>query len=797
MAEQGKSNAATASGQRIKSVALTGLGIAFLIFFWLFFFWDVLITRDHLIPFDLIDQHYMIQVFIHQALVDGTSPIWAPEILSGYPIVADPLAALFYPPNYLMHLFTPGEFLPYYRLEVQATLHYLWAAIGMYLLAYRLTGARAGAVIAALVFAFGGFFAWHVSHLSPISSLSWLPWVLLGYLLAIGRKSNLAWLGLTGLALGMLILAGHALTILQAVYLLLIIGGIIAFRQWNDDRRLAGITLLKTGAILATGVALSAVQLLPALELSQQSNRSALSFGDATVASYLPNWIVTAIVPDFFSHSNLANYWASGDIAETNMYFGLIPLLLAILGFLNARQGADRRITYLLLGGSLLALLLALGSETLLYRVVFETIPGFDRVRRPLNNIALVHLGFGLLAAYGIKALGAGSQQAEVAYRQFRRWLRFSLLAAAVAIVALVVLLAAVVNENAQDEVTAILDSVIITVIMLVLTYLIVRGRLTHLVSAQLAILLLVAVTALDIATANAGVSYKDHIQPPDSYIGVDWAGNPDDPAVRFLQAEHAAQPDEPGRIYPDRAGSIWLNGPLVWELESTDGYSVLWPAQYERMYAVARNAPWHPLVNLMNTRYFVFGEPVENIFPEFPAENLELVHQSSVWIYENRLALPRTWIAFEAIELPDDQIIDWIAANGQSIQNTVILNEPVDGRTNPGVTNPGEVRIVEYETNRVALEAVLPEDGWVVLADTFYPGWEASIDGVRTDILRAYGMYRAVWVPAGEHEITYQYEPAMFYRGAVISMFGLLAIVGLLLAGTVQAIRQRSESGQ
>ncbi|MCO5177019.1 MAG: hypothetical protein M9890_08645, partial [Thermomicrobiales bacterium] len=75
-----------------REIGLTALDVALLVVFWLLFFRPILITRDHFIPFDLIDQHYMFQAFIHRAMAAGQSPWWTPNILSGYPIVADPLS---------------------------------------------------------------------------------------------------------------------------------------------------------------------------------------------------------------------------------------------------------------------------------------------------------------------------------------------------------------------------------------------------------------------------------------------------------------------------------------------------------------------------------------------------------------------------------------------------------------------------------------------------------------------------------------------------------------------------------
>ena len=95
-------------------------------------------------------------------------------------------------------------------------------------------------------------------------------------------------------------------------------------------------------------------------------------------------------------------------------------------------------------------------------------------------------------------------------------------------------------------------------------------------------------------------------------------------------------------------------------------------------------------------------------------------------------------------------------------------------------------VRIREYESGRVTLDVDLETAGVVVLADTFYPGWEATVDGTFTPILRANRAMRGVPVAAGRHEIVMRYRPRTVAIGAIIS-----ALAWLLVAGA--AVRMRS----
>jgi uncharacterized membrane protein YfhO len=69
-----------------------------------------------------------------------------------------------------------------------------------------------------------------------------------------------------------------------------------------------------------------------------------------------------------------------------------------------------------------------------------------------------------------------------------------------------------------------------------------------------------------------------------------------------------------------------------------------------------------------------------------------------------------------------------------------------------------------------------------LILADTNYPGWAASVDGKPVAIQTAYGLFRAVPVPAGTHVVEFRFEPASLELGAIITLLSLLIWIGLPL---------------
>jgi uncharacterized membrane protein YfhO len=89
----------------------------------------------------------------------------------------------------------------------------------------------------------------------------------------------------------------------------------------------------------------------------------------------------------------------------------------------------------------------------------------------------------------------------------------------------------------------------------------------------------------------------------------------------------------------------------------------------------------------------------------------------------------------------------------------------------------------VEDEPDRVVVTTVAERPAWLVLNDTYGPGWRASIDGRPAPLFRANALVRAVPVPAGRHEVGFAYRPASVRVGAAVSIAALAIVATLALA--------------
>jgi hypothetical protein len=104
---------------------------------------------------------------------------------------------------------------------------------------------------------------------------------------------------------------------------------------------------------------------------------------------------------------------------------------------------------------------------------------------------------------------------------------------------------------------------------------------------------------------------------------------------------------------------------------------------------------------------------------------------------------------------------------------------EVISGSLSNRIPLPSEsVKVTYPSPQEVVLEATLDSPGLIVLADVYYPGWELRIDDTPAPIYRVNGAMRGAAVSNGAHRLVYTYVPRSFYRGGVVTIAGLVALV-------------------
>ena len=168
---------------------------------------------------------------------------------------------------------------------------------------------------------------------------------------------------------------------------------------------------------------------------------------------------------------------------------------------------------------------------------------------------------------------------------------------------------------------------------------------------------------------------------------------------------------------------------------------------------------------------------------PDKRADDLHyrLVSESGphhVRVYENTKTLGRAYLVFSGIPAGSgDDALKLISAKNFDGFSTVVLegkDVKTEARSKTGMSVPIQVD----SPDRLEMTVDCPQGGYLVLTDTFFPGWQATVDGKSAEILRANYLFRAVPVDAGQHKVVFTYRPLSFTLAFLLFVAGLLSAV-------------------
>ena len=749
---------------RARAVWLRGWPLLLLALLCVAFYWDALwLPADRILGGnDLSNMFFHWLGFVRSSISEGRLPLWNPYLFSGQPFVANPQPALFYPPTWLSLV------MPVTRAMALTIVLHIWLAGAGTFAWLRSEGASVmGALFGAVVFSFSGYFFVRVQagHIGVITTGAWLPTILWLYRCAFRRRSwTLA--VVTGLPVALSFLAGHTASF---VYVLIGLGTyalFTAYRQWREQRRLQAFAtpLGLSAAMVVAGLALAAVQLLPMAELAAYSTRRAgLGYDFAARFSWPPGYLLTLLVPNFFGEPVRTGYWGDGAYDEAVFYVGVLPLVLALLG-LRLRH----RLRPFLLAVGVGALLLAFGQYGALHPVFYRWLPLYSLTRAPSRAGFLFVLAASASAGLALTHLqGTDDDQRHRLLKPVGTPLVLT-----VALGATLVIAAGFGAFALQRETNPA------------------AGRLWHVANRAAAFLFLFLLAAgLLVAWRRAQGGRATLPWLALGLVLVDlWAFGGE--VVRVVDVEESSywravsqavsDPDE-WRVLPWGLNDFGQNGGMPYGLRSVFGYDPLLLQRYEDFIT---SQPDHQArtYDLLNARYLVSPGPQE--ISDSPKSLRLVLEEGGIWIYERPTAMERAWIVHHLETLQGEAALARIHDGGFDPRNTALVEELVDCEST-GET--GRVVHVVDEGNRIEAHTE-GGGGLLILSEVDYPGWRATVDGVRVPIVRADYLLRALCVPPGEHDVELIYDPPLLKVGLAISATALLTIFGL----AVGAIRRR-----
>ena len=321
---------------------------------------------------------------------------WDTMTFGGFPMMADPEAATWYPPAALLSLL-PGTW------NIFMILAHVAASSFMYGYLLKVTESRMAALVSGLVFGLSGFMMAQVGNVVITHSVAWVP-LIIWSLEELRARLSARWLAAGSIGVALCLLGGQP----QIFFYAAILSGAYALvRGWNAP---AGRLRYFAAALLMVilGMGLAAVQIAPTSELLSQSVRAGFSFRDFVSFSLPPRQALTLIFPNVYGglpQSGLLPYFGHDNQTELTGYVGLLSLMLAVLGLIATRIDTKKKsISLFWLCVALLAFLLVLGDATPLARLVYH-LPILSSFRVPSRHFMEFTFAASVLAGLGVAAI--------------------------------------------------------------------------------------------------------------------------------------------------------------------------------------------------------------------------------------------------------------------------------------------------------------------------------------------------------------------------------------------------------
>lgn len=748
---------------------------------------------------------------------EGQLPLWNPHRGNGQPFLANPNSMVLRPTTPLFLLLPAG--LAHVAFTLSVILLMGVAAAGTFALLRDTGHGASAALVGASAFALSGAFQSLGQFANLLEGAAWIPVTLflLNRALVRGRHP---WAVLAGVSLALVVSCGEP--ILAGVTLL----GAAALPGFRTAARRDAT--VACGVALLLAVLIASVQILPLWDLASMSARSvALPAGEALKWSLPPAALLQAIIPSLWGDPSRAAptaYWGSG-LFDTSLPFlpsihlGLPVLLLAGAGL---RRGAGR---WLLALAAAAGTALSLGRFLPFHGLVERWVPGLAHTRYPVKWMLLVSWAVALLAAAGFERLVGENRPAPGR----RRALRVSggllaLLAALGAVVWWRVPAAAAGAVRSLLGVPSrITDGVLVAgavpaialglaagaaaglALVWVAAWRGARPRLRSALAAAICVAALLSAAWKLNPTAPPGVVFArspllDRI-PEGSWRDLRLFGFPRPPGFAF-RSPSAAEARAAGLPADSLAwGMRWDNRSLRFVAPYLHGVMGAYDQGGESLLGLEPGASVarrlregiDPDAAARLLRAASVGWVVAYGNPAIPdlagASGLPGESNISLGLYRLESTVPRVSLRARAVTARSPGEAVSLLAAGRTDPATEVVLEGDRPETGPAGGGPesgvaGEAFLTEERACEVHVHVRAARPAWLVLTDTWDPWWRSRIDGQPAPVLRADGMFRAVHVPAGEHDIEFTYRPAPVELGALGTLTGLLAAAGLLVAG-------------
>ncbi|MDR3639449.1 MAG: YfhO family protein [Isosphaeraceae bacterium] len=741
-------------------------------------FWNAVTLRGAFFFFDVSEINYPYRAFFARELCAGRFSRWCPDLYCGLPLYSESQAGYLHPLKYLLYPWLAA----WKAFNLDTVLSVWLTGLGTYGWLRRHVGS-AGALTGAAVFGLGGFVWAHLIHTSMINALLSVP-LAVWALESAWETGRLRSAALGALALACQVFAGHLQdTILTAGLL----GAYGLYRGLTERRASARLGAFGMAVgLIVLGIGLSAVQWVPSKKLLDRSPRAGgMAWEDVTYGSWSPELLPALVVREAYGTRARDTDWMDGFFPyhEMNAYMGLIALALAVVGGAAVR---DRWVAFWVVvvgvGGVLM-----LGRYTFLFDVLHR-IPVVGSSRIPVRFHLWVSLAVAALAAVGVDRL---ARPGLVSLRRAERFV-IVLLACAVPILAFVYMPAWTERGRWKSAYNLaqftwlgreLVWGVSRTAVTSALAWAAARSAVST-ARPRRRLCLAACLPAL-LLVDLVGAHWYDAPTVAPAY----WAVPPasarlvqSDPLYDRLYGICDFSSGEPGYVerqidYMAVRDALDWSLPAAWNLRSARGETPIISSRISTYSSHTKIGIGR--FDIEGVTHVIVGNRAKHRFEPVYGRGLNV---GSATVFRNLRALARARLMGRPVYVADQEAAGAALEElGPLARERLVVEDP-DRPLAETTEVQGNARITRDEPEHVAVETDAEGAAYLVLADTFDPGWSATLDGRPVPIRPAFAAFRAVALPAGKHTISFSYVPEGFQLGLAVSLASLACALGALL---------------
>lgn len=757
----------------------------------------------------------------------GHWPMWDPRGFGGRPMAGNPQAGMSYPPVWIAWWLRAPAVLGWLTVA-----HLLWGGIGTYVLVRSWATGRWPATVAAGICQASPYLLAHTfeGHYPHVWAACWYPWAFWAYHQhRQGRTSGFFLVPILALTY----LTGHPqewLLLVMALSAWALIDGLRAWRSGGWRRAAAPVAGWLGFLVLSMGMA--GVDVAPQSLARPWMRRNHDPALEGIPRRYHLGGLNAFQLLSPAALGGPADYFGDDNYWESVLSIGLVPLVLAAVATL---RHPDRRLVRGWVALTAVAVAFALGRSLGLYSLCYATVPGVGLIRVPARSLFLANLAGAVLA-------GLGMQTLQMRTAGLGAWRRLAWRLGSAGIVAIGLLLVIQHRWSPGPEVprarlkfdgpappappasgrtaraaSRVLGDPRFWSAMAGTAILVVAGSRPIGVRRRRAIIGLIGLVALGELGWYGFALIR--VEPAGRFVGPD----PVSAALAKLGAAEARTPTGPqlshaplrvkarDSFFGDLPASIHgIEKANINDAFQLDRAAVLYETLYpvashvrpmaERRMSPAAKDGWRRIRQAVFDRMsvgFLVSDRVE-ADPRWP------VAAEGVWdgvrfvIQRNASAMPRAYVVPRATLLPDHPGVVLPTLAGLDPRETVVMTaDPLAGvATGPRQPfMPAEWTSADPDCPAMLVTTRAP--GLLVVADSWMPGWTATVDGRPAPVLRGNHAQRVIPLPdAGRHVISMEYQPPGLLLGCATSLISVLAWIVIVLRSLSRRLRAHPHAG-